>query len=90
MLKLINFNSSEEKKILTFSLSVDSTDYNLSLIRDNQGVWKAELLTEVKPTIAKSPDEAVKELGRQLFLISDIIAQEDGNFGTIDLSKVLT
>ncbi len=90
MLKLITFTSDSDKTVLTFNLKTGNLDHDVSLTKDKHGGWSARMISAIRPGIGNTPDEAIKELGTQLFRLSDIIAEEDGNFGTIDLSKVLT
>jgi hypothetical protein len=87
MLKLTNFDMAGPTTI-TFELYDDVVVKTVTLQRLGSK-WAAHMsLTQTKE--CSSVEEAVKSLGETLVRISDIIFEEQGNFGTIDLSKLLT
>ena len=74
---------------ITYELEVEGKKVGIELHKDGEGKWKATLamnFTTADPTA----DGAAKKLGRALYLLFEEIKDNDGNFGTIDLSKVLT
>jgi len=77
-----------EPTVLHFEISDDMVKSPLFLTR-TKGMWRASMGDHQSGDF-NSPDEAAKKLGEILYRLATAIKDEDGNFGKLDLSKLIS
>lgn len=93
-MEITYFKRTENKTEIVFELrhrveGVTDLVRHILLSQRVGGKWDAcitEPLTD--PATFKDPNEAARELGKQLYRLAEAIMEEDGNFSKIDLTSL--
>jgi hypothetical protein len=71
---------------LTITYELNDTQ-NMVITRCPDSTW-AVYLPHKDPLTSTNPEEAAKEMGAWLYKLSEVIMEEAGNFGKIDVIKI--
>jgi hypothetical protein len=73
---------------ITYELMHETTRQQLTIKRLPDTTWEAYLSGTGEKASTATPEEAVKEMGAWFYKLSQVIMEEEGNFGKIDISNI--